>query len=73
MTFPKKVQIELTTYGVDPDLLKILFGGYQPNGMHRGLTIYAPIRRTFWQWLRRRPIQQRVVHYPNVVFTEVDD
>lgn len=68
-----ETSVEMTFNAVDPELLKILWGGYRPDGMKQGVTVYAPIRRTFWQWLLRKPHQQRVVHFPNVVFTEVEE
>lgn len=66
--FQKHVNVELTSCEVDPDILQIMFGGYGTDGVQHGLTVYAPIRRTFWQWLLRKPVQQRVTHFPNVKF-----
>lgn len=66
--FQKHVNVEITSCDVDPEMLRILFGGYGPDGVQHGLTVYAPIKRTFWQWLLRKPIQQRVTHFPHVKF-----
>ncbi len=67
-----KIEIELTKYEINPELVQILTGGYQPDGLRRGVTYYIPWRRTFWQWLRRRPAQKRGIHMPNVIIEAND-
>lgn len=58
------VSMELTFTEVNPELIDLVTGGTaEPI---TSLEVYAPIKRTFWQWLRRKPRQYRVVYIPSV-------
>lgn len=67
-----KIEIDFTPCEINPEVLQLLTGGFQPDGLRRGVTLYIPIRRTFWQWLRRKPVQKRVIHMPNVIIESPD-
>jgi hypothetical protein len=62
----KKIEIELTKFEVDPELIQILTGSTDWNATNyeAGMTINTPIKRTFWQWLRRKPIQWSMTFIP---------
>lgn len=51
--------LDLTFAYPDPDLLGLLTGGVirTPPPPTFAVEVVTPIKRTFWQWLRRRPVQ----------------
>lgn len=59
--------VEMTFAAVDPAVLGILTGGVigTPPPATFALEAVVPIKRTFWQWLRRRPRQHRRILIPN--------
>lgn len=65
MTEP--VQVEVTFAQVDPKVLGILTGGVmgEKPAPTFSVEVVSPVRRTFWQWLRRKPRQHRRIVIPN--------
>ena len=56
--FPDTYTTEVSFNSVDPDVLGILTGGVMGNPPAPEFSIHAtypPRRRTFWEWLRRKP------------------
>lgn len=66
----RTVSVEFTSMDVDPELLSILIGQPKPDF---AIEIHAPVKRTFWQWLRRKPPLWNHWYVPNVKMGEVDD
>jgi hypothetical protein len=62
----RRYTLEFAVATVDPDLLGLLTGGAvgTPPPPSFSLDVAYPIKRTFWQWLTRRPRQYRrvVIH-----------
>lgn len=61
------MDIEFAT--VDPDLFAILTGTAPPTF---AVEVTTPIKRTFWQWLFRRPVQYSVIYIPHATIGEVN-
>jgi hypothetical protein len=55
----KRLSMEVTFAAVNPELLGILTGGDLGSAPPATFSLEAvvPVKRTFWQWLRRRPRQ----------------
>lgn len=54
----KPISLDLTFNEVDPELLGILTGGFMgtPPAPTFSIEAFIPARRrTFWEWLRRKP------------------
>lgn len=67
------LSIELETREVDPDLLGLLTGGVLGNPLPKptfAIEVHHPIKRTFWQWLTRKPKKWRTIHIPNARISE---
>lgn len=66
MTPDRPLTLEVEFRGVDPATLDVLTGGALGDAPAQefSVEVFAPIRRTFWQWLRRRPRQYRRVLVP---------
>jgi hypothetical protein len=70
---PLSVEIEFCQ--VDPELLNLLTGGAfdkdtpteQPTF---AVEAYIPIKRTFWQWLLRKPRQHKIIYIPRATIQE---
>lgn len=64
---PKPITIDFTLQDVDPEVLGILTGGVMGTKPEPtfALEVVAPIKRTFWQWLRRKPVQHMRYYIPN--------
>lgn len=63
----KPFTMEFTLAEVDPAVLGILTGGVMgsPPEPTFAIEVHAPIKRTFWQWLRRKPRQWTRTYIPN--------
>lgn len=73
--FEQTFEMELTLLDVNPELLGILTGGVMgtPPPPTFAIDINSPVKRTFWQWLRRKPRQWHHIHIPNATLGEVED
>lgn len=71
---PMPITLDMTFGDVDPALLGILTGGVMgtPPEPTFALEVYTPIKRTFWQWLRRKPRLWNYVCIPNATMGEPD-
>jgi hypothetical protein len=71
----KTFSMEVEVKGVDPGVLGLLTGGVlgTPPPPSFSIEVRAPIKRTFWQWLIRKPCQYNHYFIPNAVMGEVDD
>lgn len=69
----KTLSMDVTIADVDPEAIALLTGTgkYTPGSTH-SMTITGPVKRTFWQWLRRRPRQYRTTYLPHVTMGEVE-
>lgn len=66
----RRLTIQCEFDDVDPEVLDILTGGaFVKNGVQAQQTfsfeVLTPIKRTFWQWLRRKPRPVRRIYIPN--------
>lgn len=70
MNEPKTVQIEFGA--VDPKLLELLWGGAVDDRPAPvvSIEVLAPVRRTFWQWLFRKPRQWVTIFVPRATLEE---
>lgn len=59
--------VEIQVSYVDPMLLNMLIGGAPYPEQVYGIELYIPIKRTFWQWLRRSPRQYKRVYIPRAI------
>lgn len=59
----KRVSMEISLRDVDPELLALLTGG--AIARPQNITIQHTKKRTFWQWLRRKPKVTRTLYLPN--------
>lgn len=85
LAFPEHLKggfsFELQLQEVDPDLLSLLTGGWvaQDPKLEPEFSVEVwsrqPVKRTFWQWLRRSPVEYTTsVHYiPNARFRKPTD
>jgi hypothetical protein len=65
---PLRVEIEFCQ--VDPGLLDVLTGGVFETAPVFAVEVHAPIKRTFWQWLLRKPRQHRTYYIPRAKIEE---
>lgn len=68
---PTPITVEFTMEEVDPEVVNLLWGA-KPGTPIKDATqaghsveMTIPIKRTFWQWLLRRPVQYRRILIPN--------
>lgn len=55
----------------DPEALKLLTGDLSTDKCPTySVEIYTPIKRTFWQWLLRKPKRYRTHYIPRMRFEE---
>lgn len=67
----RPVSMEVTFQDVDPATLGLLTGGVIGEAPPEfSIEVHHPVRRTFWQWLLRRPRRWRRVHVPRARLTE---
>lgn len=68
------ITIDFTLQDVDPEVLGILTGGVMGTKPEPtfSLEVKYPVKRTFWQWLRRKPRLWNHVYIPNATMGEVD-
>lgn len=68
----KQITVEFTAHDVDPAVLGILTGGAlgTPPPASFAIEMWHPIKRTFWQWLRRKPRQWQRYYIPNARMAE---
>jgi hypothetical protein len=60
-------EVEITFCQPSPEVLNLLTGGaFDTNtpSLPVSIEIVAPIKRTFWQWLLRKPQQYRTYYIP---------
>lgn len=71
----KTLSMEMTFGTVNAEALGILTGGVMgtPPPPSFALEMWAPIKRTFWQWLRRKPRQYTRYYIPNARLTQEED
>jgi hypothetical protein len=71
----KRLSMEVTFAAVNPELMGILTGGVMGTSPAPTFSLEAvvPVRRTFWQWLRRRPRQHMRYVIPNARLTTPED
>jgi len=72
----KSLSMEIEFCDVDPDLLHLMTGGVlhpeaQPSTV--AVEVSTPVKRTFWQWLRRKPRQWCYLYFPNAKVEKDDD
>jgi hypothetical protein len=75
MTSSEPERFEIEFCQVDPELLNLLTGGAfdkdtpteQPSF---AVEIVRPIKRTFWQWLLRKPRQYQTIYIPRATIEE---
>jgi hypothetical protein len=63
----KPITVEMTMVDVDPAVLGILTGGVlgtTPKPTF-AVEVHAPVKRTFWQWLTRKPKMWRHILIPH--------
>lgn len=53
----------------NPDLLELLAGGAPEKAY--AIEMMCPVKRTFWQWLFRKPRQYRGYYVPNAQVIDV--
>lgn len=70
----KPITMEMTFHDVDPELLGVITGGVMgtPPSPTFSVTINSPVKRTFWQWLRRRPRRWQQIYIPHATMGEPD-
>lgn len=70
----KSVSAEVTFQGVDPEVLGLLTGGVLGSAPEPtfAVEVHAPIKRTFWQWLRRKPKRWQYTYIPHARLTQED-
>lgn len=63
----KPITMEVAFTDVDPEALGLLTGGVMGTMPESTFSIAVnyPVKRTFWQWLRRKPKQWHRVVVPN--------
>lgn len=69
--FSEPMTFEIEFCQPDPEVLDILTGGAFSKDTPTkqpvfGMEIVVPIKRTFWQWLLRKPRQHRTIYVPRV-------
>jgi len=66
------VSLEVSFGEVNPEALGLLTGGVlgTPPEPVFSLTVSGPVKRTFWQWLRRRPKRWQTVVIPRATLAE---
>lgn len=71
----KRLSMDVTFAAVDPKLLGILTGGDFGTAPPATFSLEAvvPVKRTFWQWLRRRPRQHMRYVIPNARLATPED
>jgi hypothetical protein len=59
-------EVEIQFCQPDPEVLNLLTGEAFEDSQTSACSveIYAPIKRTFWQWLLRKPQQYRTYYIP---------
>lgn len=71
----KPFTMEVEFQGVSPETLGILTGGvygmrtFGSDGPTVAVDFYYPVKRTFWQWLTRKPRQWQYVLIPHATIT----
>ena len=67
----KPFSVEMTFAAVDPEVLGILTGGAlgAPTPPTFSIEVTSPIKRTFWQWLTRKPRRYQTIYIPNARLT----
>lgn len=66
----ERVSVEITLGQVDPELLNILTGSPITTNLNE-VEIRTPIKRTFWEWLCRKPQRWELVKLYGVTFDDV--
>ena len=71
-TLGKSFSMDFTLAHPDPDLLGLLTGGALGNPPEPTFAVEMtyPIKRTFWQWLRRKPRQHGYLYIPRARLEE---
>jgi hypothetical protein len=68
----KPVSMEITLGEVSPEVMALLYGApveeVKPEPIF-AIESWHPIKRTFWQWLRRKPRQWRRIYIPRARIT----
>jgi hypothetical protein len=60
------VNMDFTMEHVDPESLRLLMGGIDgPAQPTFAFEAHYPVKRTFWQWLRRKPRRWNHVYIPH--------
>ena len=65
----KPLSVEIEFCNVDPAVLDILTGGPLSEPVF-SVEVFHPIKRTFWQWLRRKPKRYQHVIIPRARIEE---
>lgn len=71
--------LEMTFADVDPEGLGLLTGGVMGTApeptFSMDIVSRNPVKRTFWQWLRRRPVEYTYsrTFFPNVKMADPDE
>lgn len=72
MAFGDPRSVEISFHEVDPEILRLLVGTAldgRPTPMSE-VELIVPIKRTFWQWLLRKPKEYRAYYFPQVEVRE---
>lgn len=64
----RSVKIEFCR--VDPELLDVLTGGVFETAPVFSVEVIRPIKRTFWQWLLRKPKRVQHIILPRATIKE---
>lgn len=62
--FSEEFEVKIEFRAVDPELLDILTGGIFETAPVFAVEVHAPIKRTFWQWLLRKPRRYQNTYIP---------
>ena len=65
----ENIEVEIEFCTVDPTALEILTGG-PISRPEFSVEVVAPIKRTFWQWLLRKPRQHKIYYIPRARIEE---
>lgn len=66
----EKSEVKIEFVAVDPELLDVLTGGVFETAPVFSVEVHSPIKRTFWQWLLRKPRQHRTYYIPRATIEE---